>query len=679
MKSLRFILIISFLFIGFQQTARADIIKVPDDYPTINEAIVAAEDGDEVVVSPGTYFESNIFFQRKAITVRSTGPNNRSIVESTIIDGSRGSGRPVFNLYMEEGPDSVINGFTIKNGGATGEGTHFGGGISCHQSSPTISNNIIENNSAMYGGGIYCYESEAVIINNTIRNNYASQTGGGICYTNSTGEITGNTITNNQSIFYGGGLSLGNGEGFDSPLIDGNVITLNRSNHGAGISCYGAVITNNAIMNNIGVPDGPCALTMGGGIYGTPSVVRGNKVFNNTADWGGGIHITGYTAEISDNIITNNFATLHGGGLDFRLCSEPIVKNNTILNNRSALGAGIFCYTGTFVNNVISRNEGFSEDPETKINGGGIYFADISESNVSQPNLTNNTLDRNTADHGGNIYICPSSPVIKNNIISNAQSGGGIFRDESGAESLQPLISHCNLFQNQGNNYVGINDLTGSSGNISENPLFANDENSDYHLRSAYGRWSGTSWVEDLQTSPCIDRGDPLSDYFLETQPNGSRINMGAYGNTVEASRSNQNKLTIIVYEDAQLVYPLLVKDYPRTMVVKDIKQLAEKLEKEIVHVLFIDISTPKFDRLNKANQINKLKSISKYQDIAIIGYSKKNIKGGMDLCLKAGMDSYVPSPNKKKLIKAIKKGINKTGSLIPIPHLKTLKPKVSK
>jgi len=678
MKSLHFILIISFLFIGFQQTARAEIIQVPNDYPTIREAIVAAEDGDEVVVLPGTYFESNIFFQRKAITVRSNDPNNRSIVESTIIDGSRGEGA-VFNLYMEEGPGSILSGFTIRNGGATGEGTHFGGGISCQRSSPTISNNIIENNSATFGGGIYCYESEAVIINNTIRNNYATQAGGGIAYNSSTGEITGNTITNNQAEIYGGGILAGNGEGPELPVIDGNVITSNSATHGAGISGNGAVITNNTIMDNSGESHGTCDIRMGGGIYGRNYVIRGNTIVNNTADWGGGIHITEHPTEISDNIITGNLATENGGGLDFRIASNPIVKNNTILNNRATFGAGIHCYAGTFVNNVISKNESFSEDPETTTTGGGVHCADISESDVSPPNLINNTLDLNTADQGGNIFIFRSSPVIKNNIISNAQAGGGIFRAESGAESLQPLISYCNLFQNQGGNYVGITDLTGSSGNISESPLFANDANSDYHLRSAYGRWSGTSWVEDLQTSPCIDRGDPLSDYFLETQPNGSRINMGAYGNTVEASRSNQNKLTIIIYEDAQLVYPLLVKDYPRTTVAKDITDLMQRLEKEIVHVLFIDISTPKFDRLNKANQITKLKSISKYQDIAIIGYSKKNIKEGMDLCLKSGMDNYVPSPNKKKLIKTIKNSINKTGSLMPIPHLKTLKPKVSK
>jgi len=37
-------------------------------------------------------------------------------------------------------------------------------------------------------------------------------------------------------------------------------------------------------------------------------------------------------------------------------------------------------------------------------------------------------------------------------------------------------------------------------------------------------------WVNDAVSSPCIDAGDPNSDWTAEPSPNGSRINMGAYG-----------------------------------------------------------------------------------------------------------------------------------------------------
>jgi hypothetical protein len=44
--------------------------------------------------------------------------------------------------------------------------------------------------------------------------------------------------------------------------------------------------------------------------------------------------------------------------------------------------------------------------------------------------------------------------------------------------------------------------------------------------------------VLDDVTSPGIDAGHPHSPIGLEPFPNGGRINMGAYGGSVEASKS---------------------------------------------------------------------------------------------------------------------------------------------
>jgi hypothetical protein len=62
----------------------------------------------------------------------------------------------------------------------------------------------------------------------------------------------------------------------------------------------------------------------------------------------------------------------------------------------------------------------------------------------------------------------------------------------------------------------------------------------DFHLQSEYGRWdtNSQSWVNDSNTSPCIDAGDPNSDWAGEPWPNGKRINMGAYGGTEQASKN---------------------------------------------------------------------------------------------------------------------------------------------
>ena len=75
-------------------------------------------------------------------------------------------------------------------------------------------------------------------------------------------------------------------------------------------------------------------------------------------------------------------------------------------------------------------------------------------------------------------------------------------------------------------------------------PGFADAEALDFHLKSSKGRYkpdnSGTpKWVTDATTSPLVDAGDPTAEIGAETEPNGGRINIGLYGGTAEASRSD--------------------------------------------------------------------------------------------------------------------------------------------
>jgi hypothetical protein len=90
-------------------------------------------------------------------------------------------------------------------------------------------------------------------------------------------------------------------------------------------------------------------------------------------------------------------------------------------------------------------------------------------------------------------------------------------------------------------NYSDVFDeVWAGAGNINADPCFADANSSDYHLKSQAGRWDANEgrWTKDEVTSPCIDAGDPKSPIGLEPFPNGGRINMGAYGGTIEASKS---------------------------------------------------------------------------------------------------------------------------------------------
>ena len=62
----------------------------------------------------------------------------------------------------------------------------------------------------------------------------------------------------------------------------------------------------------------------------------------------------------------------------------------------------------------------------------------------------------------------------------------------------------------------------------------------DYHLMSQTGRYWPVydRWVIDTLDSPMIDAGDPTVDAGDEPDPNGDVVNIGAYGNTSQASLS---------------------------------------------------------------------------------------------------------------------------------------------
>ncbi|MFH2031874.1 MAG: right-handed parallel beta-helix repeat-containing protein, partial [Bacteroidota bacterium] len=106
----------------------------------------------------------------------------------------------------------------------------------------------------------------------------------------------------------------------------------------------------------------------------------------------------------------------------------------------------------------------------------------------------------------------PSNPkvinvIIKNNIISNCTNSIDI--DEGSID-----IDYNNFYNNNSDQNKGVNW-------ISVDPKYVNTTANDYHL---------------LWDSDCIDAGDPNSAFSNELEPNGGRINLGAYGNTQEAT-----------------------------------------------------------------------------------------------------------------------------------------------
>jgi parallel beta-helix repeat protein len=277
------------------------VIRVPVDQPTIQSAIDATVAGDTVLVAPGTYVE-NINFHGKAITVES-----EQGAQATIIDGNLTG--PVVTFTSGEGLASVLRGFTLQRGDASGQVLE-GGGVSIYNSSPTIQANIITNNRAC-------------------------DSGAGIDADFSWGLIEGNIITNNTQFgcsggVGGGGISLG---GYSEAKVIDNVITGNSwSASGGGIALFAAgrpTITGNVIRGN-------SAGSSGGGIY-----------MVNDSD-----------ARIIQNTIVGNHAG-QGGGVFWSVpygSQGPILVNNTIADNQgqgSGIFAGGFDAFAQLLNNII--------------------------------------------------------------------------------------------------------------------------------------------------------------------------------------------------------------------------------------------------------------------------------------------------------------------------------------
>lgn len=153
--------------------AGVDFIYVPGDYPSIQDGIDAAVDGNEVIVAPGTYYEQ-IDTLGKAITLRASDPDPAL----TVIDGSVGGTGPVISIVSGEGLDTVIEGFTIANGRA-----FFGGGADLADTSPTIQECVFEANESIFSGGaIYATGTGATpqIRDCAFRNNVAATSGGAL-------------------------------------------------------------------------------------------------------------------------------------------------------------------------------------------------------------------------------------------------------------------------------------------------------------------------------------------------------------------------------------------------------------------------------------------------------------------------------------------------------------------
>ncbi|WP_424353209.1 disaggregatase related repeat-containing protein [Methanosarcina mazei] len=252
-------------------------------------------------------------------------------------------------------------------------------------------------------------------------------------------------------------------------------------------------------------------------------------------------------AEIFDNEVTSEN---HGGaGIEIQKTSAVKINNIEIYNNNiyniRTMGIWIYGYgtydksaaTGVHIHHNTIRGNGLYTDEV-----GGIviqgFDGTLIENNIIDGNYRAGVAMRNSYD-----YVSPGSgyvTILRNNIITNTKpdrsAGGTAYGVSNDLSSTHSFVMEYNCVYNPGqSNY---NKVSSHKTDINVDPLFADRTAYDYHLKSKAGRWSGSRWVTDTVSSPCIDAGSPSYDYSNEPEDNGNRINIGVFGNTKYASKS---------------------------------------------------------------------------------------------------------------------------------------------
>jgi parallel beta-helix repeat protein len=238
------------------------------------------------------------------------------------------------------------------------------------------------------------------------------------------------------------------------------------------------------------------------------STLDGFTVTHGKADDGGGLNLSSASPAVANNTITANTA-FSGGGLHLNN-SAALITNNTIASNSATYQGGgfsLFSSAPRITGNLIAVNS-------ARNTGGALYLY------MSASTIVNNTIVGNSAaSSGGGLCLFYSSPLIANTLVAFNSSG---IRGDDGIPTLR---NNC-VFGNMAYNFSGLTDPTGTSGNISADPLFI--QNPDPNTPGSIG---------DLHlqpASPCINAGNN-ADVWGTTDLNGFTrivggiVDMGAY------------------------------------------------------------------------------------------------------------------------------------------------------
>jgi hypothetical protein len=447
---------------------------------------------------------------------------------------------------------AVLDGFTITGAHSHDSGVYMvrrvGGlyvetGASCIVKNCTFTLNTAP--------GIGSRGSEVTVVDCTFRSNVARASGGGMWISGDSPRVIRCLFDGNWARNGGGLYTTSAPVQLEDCAFTGNVAcgqTCFEIGFGGGLCCEhgaSAVVKACSFADNIGSAGGAAYFGNTTQFPGRVPQRQGQMqivgcgFFGNQAREGGALNMNLSTVDIDGSVLCGNSALWEGGAI-FNLSSASRLSNCLLSGNRvipgyrpTEMGAAVMAYG-------------------RRIDWGGedlwLPFDIL---------LDNCTLVGNVSKVGPGVSCRSTGTESRDTVtLSNCiLDNGGQEIDNSGGSQV------CVVFTDICGGTTTVNDprnaVVWGEDNVDVVPLFAlrgywdlngtaddpNDDfwvEGDYHLKSQAGRWDPTSesWVVDEVTSPCIDAGDPNSPIGLEPFPNGGRINMGAYGGTIEASKS---------------------------------------------------------------------------------------------------------------------------------------------
>jgi predicted outer membrane repeat protein len=357
-------------------------------FPTIQDALDLAADGDTVTVCDGRY--DGPFTVRRDITLTCGTPTEGACT----LDG--GAGTSVLTIG-EPGAalDVDVSNFTIT--GASG--VEAGGGIDAREAaSLDLESVVITGNAAVHGGGLAA---------------------GGVTTLQAV-EIRDNTATSG-----GGGILLVDGAALE--FLDDSVVTLNDAPTGGGLYAEGVVTVTGAGVFSANMADAGGAVGLRGVTAGTVWTISEVTLAENDADVGGAVDAEGdgTTLALTNVALTSNVATLEGGALAVR--STPTgapfvltVDACTLTGNAGDLGGALAAddTSVTITAGTWSGNEADNWGGAAYLIGGSTFDA------------TGTTFDANTAELGGAVYTDGSAVDLTDGTLNDnvaEDDGGGLY------------------------------------------------------------------------------------------------------------------------------------------------------------------------------------------------------------------------------------------------------------